>query len=343
MSLSLQIDFMSVSQPSRCLYCGSSRLNRCYSGVRDRLGFVPGERAWLSCEDCGSAVLSPLPDPEELGAFYPPVYSFSLELGKTRRWAGWMANAEYRLFFRPQYRSCARQIARLTHAKAAGRRLLDLGCGRGLRMREFHSLGYAVHGLDLQEDTVRYIREDLGFPATCTDVREADRHFARESFDIITAFYLLEHINDVGEFLRSAFSLLCPGGYIALGVPLFDSLQSAILGDRWINITEAPRHLSLPTRNGAMAACAGAGFENIVIVPDSFLNCAGSVGSSVVPGGTLTHVYGGGRLRAFMKRGLGAAVTLASLPFCLWENHVAKRPSLGIVFAQKPMLNGKSG
>ena len=42
-----------------CLYCGSADLRPLYAGVRDRLGFVPGERAFWECKQCGSAVQVP--------------------------------------------------------------------------------------------------------------------------------------------------------------------------------------------------------------------------------------------------------------------------------------------
>ena len=40
-----------------CLYCGGRDLDALYTGVRDRLGHVPGERTFLRCRACGSAVL----------------------------------------------------------------------------------------------------------------------------------------------------------------------------------------------------------------------------------------------------------------------------------------------
>ena len=53
-----------------CLYCGSTDLAPMYSGVRDRLGYVPGERTFCRCRSCRSAVLDPLPKTEDLPAFF---------------------------------------------------------------------------------------------------------------------------------------------------------------------------------------------------------------------------------------------------------------------------------
>jgi hypothetical protein len=119
-------------------------------------------------------------------------------------------------------------------------------------------------------------------------------------------------------------------------VPLRDCVQAGIFGSHWINVVEAPRHLSLPTQQGMREACQAVGFHRVEIRPDSVLNCAGQIGSSAIPGGTLTHVYGGGAMMALVKRLIGAGVTLAAVPFCYIENNVLSRISLGIVLAQKP-------
>lgn len=322
---------------AECLYCGSRRLGPLYAGVRDRLGFVPGERVFWRCGDCGSAVLVPLPATADLPAFYPPVYSFTLELGGASRFKRFLSRAEYRFFFRPQYTA---QTGRVMRAcgwdRGDGKKLLDVGCGRGLRLLEFRRRGFEVHGLDVQPDVVRYLRDDLGIPAECADVSAMTRMHPAGSFDLITTFFLIEHIPDVRAAIRGMFDLLRPGGRLAAAVPFVDAVQARVFGRRWINVTEAPRHLSLPTQTGMTTACRAAGFDRVRVLPDSALNCAGQVASSLVPGATLTHAYGQNRLRPLVARAVGAAAMVAAVPWCLFENHVLGRMPLGIVVAQKP-------
>lgn len=320
-----------------CLYCGSTDLAPMYSGVRDRLGYVPGERTFRRCRQCRSAVLDPLPKTADLPGFYPPVYSFTLELGGQSRFKRMLSKAEYHCFFRPQYTAQVRRVMRACGwRRGDGKKLLDIGCGRGLRLLEFRRLGFDVHGLDVQEDVVRYLREELHVPAECADVSEMGRFFPADSFDLITTFFLIEHIPNVREALAAMFDLLKPGAWVAAAVPFVDCVQAGIFGRKWINVMEAPRHLSLPTQQGMTAACRAAGFDKVAIVPDSALNCAGQIASSLIPGATLTHVYGQSRLRPLLARAVGAGVMLASVPWCLFENNVLGRVSLGVVMAQKP-------
>lgn len=323
-----------VDTAPACLYCEGRDLDVLYTGVRDRLEYVPGERTWWTCRGCGSAVLVPLPKAEDLAAFYPPVYSFTPELGKRSGLARVLAGLEYHLFFRPQYLAQVRQVVRAV-GPGSGKKLLDVGCGRGLRLLEFRRLGYDVHGLDLQPDVVRYLTDELRIPAVCAEVGAASEHYPAGSFDVVTAYYLMEHIPDVVGFLAACHRLLKPGGVLAVAIPFVDSWQAGLFGKRWINVTEAPRHLTLPTQKGTTAAFRRPGFDAVEFVPDSVLNCAGAFASSAVTGATLTHAYGKGGAVAMLKRFVGAAVMFGSLPFCLAENYAARRMPMGTVFARK--------
>ena len=110
-----------------CLYCDGHDLEPLYSGVKDRLGFVPGERAFARCRGCGSAVLVPQPATDELPGFYPPVYSFTLELGKGSGFKQFLSRMEYKWYFRPQYKAQVRRVMRACgRTRGDGKTLLDI-------------------------------------------------------------------------------------------------------------------------------------------------------------------------------------------------------------------------
>jgi SAM-dependent methyltransferase len=324
---------MSSTHP--CLYCGGSAFDVLHAGVEDRLRFAPGQRDWLRCRDCGSAILSPFPSVREIPGFYPPVYTFGLKQDKGGGAVqGLIAQLEFNFFYRPQYESQARRIVRLTRVPRHGR-MLDVGCGRGLRLLSFRRLGMNVHGMDLIPEPVEYVRTELGVPAVCTDMAGLPGAFAPGSFDLVTAFQVIEHVPDVNEMIASCHALLKPGGWLVVATPLVDSLQSRMFGARWAAATEAPRHLSLATKRGLQTALERHGFTDVLCSYDSLWMAAGHFGLSAVPGAATTHFYGRGRLFGLIIRVMGAAAAVAAMPWCWLENVVWQRPAIGQIFARK--------
>jgi SAM-dependent methyltransferase len=320
--------------PVPCLYCGGSDYDLLLTGMRDRLAVTSLVWSWWRCRGCGSAVIAPFPKAEDLAAYYPAVYSFAPELGRKSAVRRVLAALEYRFFFRPQYGSAARAVLRAATGLPARPRVLDVGCGRGLRMLSFRERGCEVEGMDFQPDLAEYVRTQLGIPVTCTPVEELTRHFAPASFDLLTAIYVVEHVTDVLGLLRSCHALLRPGGWLVAGVPLIDSVQAGVLGTRWLNAADI-RHVALPSHEGMRRACLAVGFGEVKFLPDPLLTCAGLYALSWLPGATTTAVYTGGGAVVLAKRILAGAVTALMLPWVAVENYLIRRPGQALVFARK--------
>jgi SAM-dependent methyltransferase len=324
-----------------CLYCAGTDYDLLFDGVEDRLRHAPGRWSYWRCRGCGSAILAPHPKAEDLAAFYPPVYSFRLSLGGESRLRRLLARLEYGIFFGPQYAAQARAVLRATGWRGErGLRLLDVGCGQGLRLRAFRRRGFEVVGTDLQPEVVDHVKSQLGVEAVCAEVGDLPRLFPPASFDLVTAFFLLEHIPDVAGALRDIRAVLKPGGWFAAAVPVIDGLQARVFGKRWINVSEAPRHLSIPSREGLRRVFERQRFDSVSFRPDSALNCAGMIGASLLPGAALTHAYGG-RAGAMALRFLAGAAVLLSVPWILVENYVLRRPGLVVVFGRRPPEGGR--
>jgi SAM-dependent methyltransferase len=273
----------------------------------------------------------------EIPSFYPPVYTFGLKQDKNGgALQHLIAQIEFQAFYRPQYESQAQRILRVIRAPRTGR-MLDVGCGRGLRLLSFRRLGMSVHGMDLIPEPVEYVKKELGVPAVCTDMAGLPKAFESGTFDLLTAFQVIEHVPDANEMIASCFELLKPGGWIVITTPMVDSMQSQFFGRRWAAATEAPRHLSLPTKKGVRIALERRGFTDVNASYDSAWMAAGHFGLSAVPGAATTLFYEQGKVKALFNRGMGAAAALLSMPWCWLENVVWRRPALGMIFARKPV------
>ncbi|TWW10019.1 hypothetical protein E3A20_08500 [Planctomyces bekefii] len=318
-----------------CLYClgklGAPRVR----GVQDRLKVVLGKWDFLGCERCASVRLSPFPDAKDLPSFYPEAYSFALT-SKDNEKPSLRTRLEYYFFHQRQYRRQVNLILKgIGKRDGRGLKLLDFGCGEGLRLLELRRAGFDVAGADFQSSVVENIKRQWQIPAYQADLDTIHQHFAPASLDVIVAYHVMEHVLDVHGALKSCQKLLRPGGWLVVALPLCDGQQARWFKSRWVAFTEAPRHVSLPSQSGMLAAGKSCGFQRIQVVPDSTFGCAALVGLSLFPDGSVTGVAGRRRFFALASRLAAAAVTLLAAPWSWLENHALKSPSLGIVFLEK--------
>ncbi|HEY3174662.1 MAG TPA: class I SAM-dependent methyltransferase [Candidatus Polarisedimenticolia bacterium] len=114
------------------------------------------------------------------------------------------------------------QIARCCEGRR-DLRSLDLGCGTGIFLESLARYGEPV-GLDVSEDALAFCRE-----RRLTRLVRADGSlipFADESFDLLTANDLIEHLEDDAAALSEFRRVLKPGGRAIVFVPAFGFLWS---------------------------------------------------------------------------------------------------------------------
>jgi SAM-dependent methyltransferase len=97
-----------------------------------------------------------------------------------------------------------------------GRRVLDLGCRYGALTRAYAE-GNDVVGVDVDREALAEAAK-LGIETRCADVDEA-LPFEDESFDVVVAGELLEHVRDPERLVGETRRVLRPGGTLAGSVP----------------------------------------------------------------------------------------------------------------------------
>jgi SAM-dependent methyltransferase len=102
-------------------------------------------------------------------------------------------------------------------------RVLDIGTGTGANLRLLRDLGFtAVTGLDASEAAIRYCASK-GLGA----VRRGDicaLPFADDSFELVLATDVIEHVDDHAAAVREISRALVRGGTALITVPAFQSL-----------------------------------------------------------------------------------------------------------------------
>ena len=97
-------------------------------------------------------------------------------------------------------------------------RILDVGCGTGANLLMLSQYGDA-EGVDVSEDALAFCRE-RGLEKVRLGAAE-DLPYEDGTFDLVTAFDVVEHIDDDLAGLREMRRVLRPGGRVLLFVPTF--------------------------------------------------------------------------------------------------------------------------
>jgi 2-polyprenyl-6-hydroxyphenyl methylase/3-demethylubiquinone-9 3-methyltransferase len=120
-----------------------------------------------------------------------------------------------------------------------GLRIVDLGCGGGLLTEPLARLGAKMTGIDPAEENIAAARrhaEAEGFSIDYRSLTVESLAESGESFDVVLAMEVLEHVADVDGFLRAAATLVRPGG-LFVGATLNRTLKSyalAIVGAEYV-------------------------------------------------------------------------------------------------------------
>ncbi|MFQ5897598.1 MAG: class I SAM-dependent methyltransferase [Candidatus Methylomirabilia bacterium] len=326
---------MNLAVNRSCLVCGSARLGPLYREVRDRYGVASGTYAFLRCDECGSATLDPVPATAVIPALYPRQYTFKVPQPEDAPLLRLQRALEWRAFYLPIYRQRARTFRRLTGLVSG--RLLEVGCGSGLFLRHLAAAGYEVEGVDTSEPDVDYARGRLGLPVHLGELR--DLPAPDGSYDAVLLFSVLEHVPHPLGTVRETFRMLKPKGWIVLAVPVIDSWQAKLLGRWWGQVTEAPRHLMIPSSAGVRRLLRTAGFRDVRSAPGPLIDNAGVIALSILPGAATPRSYGrSSSLGLILRRSAGALLILPSLLLALAERlPVAGRRAGTMVFCgRKP-------
>lgn len=101
------------------------------------------------------------------------------------------------------------------------RQILDIGCGTGATMDHLKRFG-TVQGIDLFDLPLRFSRQRGHQRVLCASATQLP--FATNSFDLVTALDVIEHLDDDVGGLREIRRVLKPGAPALIFVPAFQSL-----------------------------------------------------------------------------------------------------------------------
>ena len=197
----------------------------------------------LACQGCGSAYLDAGAHPYRPETLYDQSYfdPWDLRPGSV----SWRLREE----------TAGARLGLLTSLGAAGR-LLDLGCAGGYLVAEALRRGFDAFGLEISEHAARLAEEVA--PRRITRGTLETASYDPGSFDVVTAFDLVEHHPEPADLLGRIRLLLKPGGHLAATVPDLSSLTGHVMGSVWPHYKE--EHRFYPTRTAFRRLLGRSGF-----------------------------------------------------------------------------------
>jgi SAM-dependent methyltransferase len=106
-------------------------------------------------------------------------------------------------------------------------RLLDIGSSIGSTVEAALRRGWRASGVDIDEEAVRSCQER---GLDCRVVKGIHLPFNTNTFDIITAWHVIEHLKDVRAALREWHRVLKPDGLLIIETPDPTTLKSRLHG-----------------------------------------------------------------------------------------------------------------
>ena len=121
----------------------------------------------------------------------------------------------------------------------AGLRMLDIGCGGGILSEPLARLGAQMVGADPAEENIEAARAHAEEQRLAIDYRATTAEGlaeAGETFDVVLAMEVVEHVTDVALFVSTCASMVKPGG-LFIAATLNRTLKSfalAIVGAEYV-------------------------------------------------------------------------------------------------------------
>ena len=120
--------------------------------------------------------------------------------------------------------------------EAGSLNILDIGCGRGNISLPLASLGYRVHGIDIDPDEISCVAARNKFPNASFEAGDAEKIDFETQWDIVICSAIFEHLFSPENLFRKLPEIVQRDGIILITVPngygpyeLFDELPMRVL------------------------------------------------------------------------------------------------------------------
>lgn len=184
--------------------------------------------ALMRCEKCDLVFTNPRPDSKNIGKYYDSKDYIS----HTNT-----ANNPINLAYKAVRWFTLKQKLNLIRQYTSERRILDFGCGSGVFVNHLRQNGYQAHGYE-PHPTAHAIAKNT----SKTIFSQLNQIKKQEKYAIVTAWHVLEHVQELRPTLKLLRKRLTDDGYLFIAVPNITAYDALYYQQDWAAY-DVPRHL----------------------------------------------------------------------------------------------------
>jgi len=215
---------------SACPLCNSSTLNpflECtdYTVSKDKFTIV-------QCGACGFRFTNPRPEEDKAGAFYQ-----SDDYISHSNTSKGIINRIYQSVRKITLKRKLKLVCEFSKKQTG--KLFDLGCGTGEFLNTCKQSGWDVKGMEPSPNAREFASKQYGL-----DIKDAGdwKAFGDNTFDVITAWHVLEHVYDLPTTIQQVKRMLNSTGVFVVALPNCSSADAEFYGKYWAAY-DVPRHI----------------------------------------------------------------------------------------------------
>lgn len=213
----------------KCPWCGSENA-QLHLELKD-LFLTQEPFKILECKECGLLYTTPRPNKDEIGRYYKSEEYYSHQENKE----GFIP----KVYEKVKSVNLKNKYGIATEGKEKGK-ALDIGCGVGDFLHTMEQHGWDCTGVEPSEDAKVIAKKRIKGQLLSSEEQE---NLPDSSFDLITMWHVLEHVDDIRWQIQQLHRLCKPGGRIIIALPNYKSYDGQYYKAEWAAY-DVPRHLN---------------------------------------------------------------------------------------------------
>lgn len=213
----------------KCPWCGSENA-QLHLELKD-LFLTQEPFKILECKECGLLYTTPRPNKDEIRRYYKSEEYYSHQENKE----GFIP----KVYEKVKSVNLKNKCGIATEGKEKGK-ALDIGCGVGDFLHTMEQHGWDCTGVEPSEDAKVIAKKRIKGQLLSSEEQE---NLPDNSFDVITMWHVLEHVDDIRWQIQQLHRLCKPGGRIVIALPNYKSYDGQYYKAEWAAY-DVPRHLN---------------------------------------------------------------------------------------------------